>query len=101
MGVYCIGRPSASGGVLAIKQTIARLRIKEVIIVADNDEDKEHNGRTFNPGYDGAIALQNHLLIPSCIVTLPTKDAREFRKEGGTREMLDYIAGSAVWENPT
>lgn len=101
LGVFAIGRPSSSGGLLAIKETINRLRIREVVIVADNDEDKEHNGHKFNPGYDGARALQNHLQIPSCVVALPTKDAREFVKDGGNKDMLEYIAGQAVWENPS
>lgn len=101
-GVYAIGRPSNSGGLLAIKQTIRRLRIQEVVIVADNDMDMvSPKGRKFNPGYDGARSLQNHIGISSCIVALPTKDAREFVKESGTKEMLDYIAAQAVWENPT
>ncbi len=100
LGIYAIGRPSASGGLLAIKQTIARLRIREVVIIADNDEDKEHNGRKFNPGYDGAKALQNHLQVPSCIIALPCKDSREFIKDGGTRDMLEYIAAQAIWHNP-
>jgi hypothetical protein len=99
MGVYCIGRPSCSGGVLALKQTIAELRIKEVVIVADNDDDKEHNGHKFNPGFDGAVALQNHLMVPSCIVSLPAKDARDFLKAGGDRETLDYIANQAIWQD--
>ena len=101
LGVFAIGRPSSSGGLLAIKETINRLHIREVVIVADNDEDKEHNGHKFNPGYDGARALQNHLQIPSCVVALPTKDAREFVKDGGSKDMLEYIAGQAVWENPS
>jgi hypothetical protein len=98
LGVYAIGRPSASGGMMEIKQTIARLRIREVVIIADNDQDKEHNGRKFNPGYDGARALQNHLMVPSCIISLPTKDAREFLMEGGTREMLESFVNQTVWQ---
>lgn len=98
LGVYSIGRPSASGGILDIKQTIDRLRIRELVIVADNDEDKyTPDNRKFNPGYDGAKSIQNHINIPSCIITLPTKDAREFVQEGGTKESLEYIVRSAVW----
>lgn len=98
LGVYAIGRPSASGGILDIKQTIDRLRIRELVIVADNDEDKyTPDNRKFNPGYDGAKSIQNHINIPSCIITLPTKDAREFVQEGGTKESLEYIVRSAVW----
>jgi phage/plasmid primase-like uncharacterized protein len=101
LGVFAIGRPSASGGLMAIKQAVTRLRIREVVIIADNDEDKEHNGRKFNPGYDGATSLQNHLMVPSCIISLPTKDAREFLKAGGDKEMLDNLVDQAVWHRPT
>ena len=98
LGVYAIGRPSASGGILDIKQTIDRLRIREVVIIADNDDDKyTPDGRKFNPGFDGAASLQNHIQVPSCVVSLPTKDAREFVKDGGTKETLEYFVKGAVW----
>lgn len=98
LGVYSIGRPSASGGILDIKQTIDRLRIREVVIIADNDDDKyTPDGRKFNPGFDGAASLQNHIQVPSCVISLPTKDAREFVKDGGTKETLEYFVKSAVW----
>lgn len=99
LGVYAIGRPSASGGSLQVKQTIERLGIKEAIIVADNDEDQyTPAGVKFNPGYDGAASLARILTIPRKIISLPTKDIREFVQQGGTKQLLDQIADSAVWE---
>lgn len=100
LGVFAIGRPSASGGLMAIKQTVSRLRIREVVIIADNDEDKEHNGRKFNAGYDGAESLSRNLQVPNCVISLPCKDARDFVKNGGTWEMLDCIVNQAVWRIP-
>lgn len=98
IGVFAIGRPSCTGGMVELKNNILRLHVKEAVIIADNDEDKvSPAGIKFNPGYDGAKQLQNFLPIPSCIIALPTKDSRAFLKEGGDRLMLDSIASSAVW----
>jgi len=92
-----IGRPSCSGGVLEIVQTIRRLKIERAVIIADNDQDKEIGGKKYNPGYDGARRLAEALPIPHCIISLPCKDAREFLKMGGTRQVLESIVNTRVW----
>ena len=102
IGCYAIGRPSNSGGMDIIKQTVRRLGIQQAVIIADNDEDKfTPAGSKFNPGYDGAKSLARNLTIPCCIMTLPCKDARAFVKEGGTVQMLESIVNTMTWENTT
>ena len=98
LGVFAIGRPSCSGGLVELKNNIVRLHIREAVIIADNDEDKiGPTGLKFNPGYDGARQLQAFLPVPSCIIAMPTKDARSFLSAGGDCDMLNSIASSAVW----
>ena len=100
IGVYAIGRPSCSGGMDIIKQTVNRLGIQSAVIIADNDEDKyTPNGVKFNPGYQGAEALARNLTIPCCIMSLPCKDSRSFVQNGGTAEMLESIVNTMVWQN--
>lgn len=86
-GYYAIGRPSCSGGVPHLKTIVKRLNIDRVIIVADND----------TPGIRGAESLRAFIGCPSCILLLPTKDLRDFKRCGGTREMLDAMVGQLLW----
>ena len=100
MGLWGIGRPSNSGGLDIIKQTIFRLGVQRAVIIADNDFDHvAKDGHKFNPGYDGAQALAGNLGIPTCVMALPCKDAREFVKNGGTREMLENQLDNMLWEH--
>ncbi len=100
IGLYAIGRPSNSGGLDIIKQTISRLHIERAVIIADNDQDQEaKDGRKFNPGYDGAQSLARNLMVPCCVMALPCKDAREFVSNGGTREMLENQLDNMLWEH--
>lgn len=99
LNLFPIGRPSCNGGALAIKQTIQRLGIRSVVIISDNDQDKRTpEGRNFNPGYDGAKSLCSVLTVRRCIISLPTKDVREFVSQGGTADDLIDIAQGACWE---
>lgn len=101
LGVMAIGRPSCSGGVAHIDATIARLKIQRAVIIADSDKDRVRpTGQKWNPGADGALALANSLKIPTCIIMLPCKDARDFVCAGGTKEMLDSIVAQQIWRNP-
>jgi len=81
MGLFAIGRPSCSGGMPDIISALRRLKVREAVLIADNDD----------PGVNGADMLSRHLEIPCCVMTLPCKDVRAFVNNGGTVEMLDNI----------
>ena len=100
IGLYAVGRFNCSGGVYMINEFIKERRIGRVMIVADVDNDREINGVTVNPGIQEAMALSELLEVPSCTVTLPTKDMREFVSRGGTREAFNSIVSGLVWRNP-
>jgi hypothetical protein len=98
LGFYGIGRPSCSGGVPQLCTVVKRLGIRRAVIVADNDAEKEDNY-----GLNGAVNLSTHLPIPSCVLTLPCKDVRQFVNAGGTRDMFNSMVASLVWtsRNPS
>lgn len=87
LGFYTIGRPSCSGGVGELRTAIARNRVTRAVICADND----------GPGVIGAKLLQTHLNCSSCIIVLPCKDLRQFVKLGGTKELIDSMVATAIW----
>jgi len=89
LGYYAIGRPSCSGGVPHIVDHVKRSRVKEVVIVADNDD----------PGIRGAKDLQRWLTVPSCLMVLPCKDLREFVKFGD-KSTIDSMINQLVWTQP-
>jgi hypothetical protein len=89
LGYWAIGRPSCSGGGPQLKQLMLRHHIRRVVIICDNDE----------PGAKGAMALADLLPVPCAIVVTPAKDLRDFKRFGGTREMLDSRINSAIWRN--
>lgn len=100
LGLFAIGRPSCSGGSFILKELLKRLGTKKMVVVADNDHDKYGNGgQRFNPGMDGAQSLVRQIPIESCIVTLPTKDVREFIKQGGSKEDILALEEMAIVEN--
>lgn len=101
LGKMGIGRPSCSGGLAALSATVARLGIREAVIIADNDPDKFlPSGKRWNPGLDGAKRLAADIGVKCCIVVLPCKDLREFVTFGGTRELLDSFVSGVVWHVP-
>lgn len=89
LGYYAVGRPSCSGGAPMLKDLIRKNNVKRAIIVADADD----------PGLNGARSLVSVLQVPACILTLPTKDLREFHRSGGTRQALECLAKNSVWHN--
>jgi hypothetical protein len=99
MNLFAIGRPSCSGGTDEINAAIRRLKIKEAVIISDNDEDKQIGGRTYNPGADGAKRLSERLIVPNCVITLPCKDAREFLALKGDSSMLESLTQNTLWKN--
>lgn len=91
-GFFAVGRPSCSAGVNEMLQFIANNKmVRRVIIVSDNDE----------AGLKGAKSLEQKLPVPSCTVTLPCKDMRDFYKAGGDRELLESIVHGRVWTIPS
>lgn len=102
LGAYAIGRPSCNGSVHEVVATIKELKIKRAVILADTDVDRVMGGKTIpNPGATGAMALADHLPIPSCTLLLPFKDMRDFVKSGATRDTLDYLVKQCVWRRPS
>ncbi len=98
MGLFPIGRPSCSGGATIIKENIYRLGIIEVVIIADNDDDqKTREGKKFNPGFDSARNMAGSLGVRNCVITLPTKDVREFYAQGGSYEDIQCLVEGVSW----
>lgn len=101
LGLYAIGRPSSNGGIFELVEAIKRRPIKQVVIIADNDEDKERpDGSHYNPGFDGAVKLMEHMPVRSCILALPAKDVRKFLIAGGTSELVEALLTQVIWTNP-
>lgn len=100
LGLFALGRPSCQG---AIPETLAFIRaqkVREVVIVADNDDKVRPDGTQWNPGLEGAEKLSAALTVPSVTIALPCKDSREFLQAGGTVEALDYLIGEQPWRQP-
>jgi hypothetical protein len=89
LGLYVVGRPSCSGGGDYILDLARNMRVKEVVIITDNDE----------PGVRGSQELQKRLKIPSCVLTLPCKDLREYLQIGD-RSTLDSMVEQLAWTQP-
>ena len=90
LGFSVIGRPSCLGCEDMILQFIRIQKIKEVVIIADNDE----------AGIRGAEKLRAMLNIPSCLLIPPCKDIREFLNLGGSKEVLESMIKNLVWTCP-
>lgn len=98
LGFYTVGRPSCSGGLEHLKDLCRRLGINRVIIVADNDQDDYEHPERINPGIHGATMLSENLHVPNIIVSLPTKDIRDFLRLGGNRITLDSLIKNETWK---
>lgn len=98
LGLYTIGRPSCNEGAAILGELLPRLGVREAVIVADHDRDKNApDGRSYNPGVDGALGLSMRLPIRNCIWLPPTKDARDFVKHGGTAVQIENSVRSIRW----
>lgn len=94
IGLQAIGRPSCSSGGDMVLDALRRLEVRQVVIVADNDD--KPNG--LRPGWDGAVKLAKELRgIRSIIWTPPTKDMRDFLKAGGTRQLIEAETKNMIW----
>lgn len=90
MGLYAIGKAAAMQGPEEIVKFIKKHSIRRVIVIADNDD----------AGLRGATKLIDVCPVPCCELVLPAKDAREFYRNGGTRELVENLIKSAVWRRP-
>ena len=88
LGFYTVGRPAASGGISQLKQLFRRVGVRKAAIVADND----------TPGVNGARVFSEQLGIPSCLITLPCKDLREFIGVGGDASLLTSYLNTSIWK---
>jgi hypothetical protein len=83
MGFEAVGRPSCSGGVALLLDLVRSRRVKDVVIVSDLDP----HGAGQRGAESLAVALAPY--CPSIRVISPpkgSKDAREWRRAGGTHE---------------
>lgn len=90
LGFQAIGRPSCRGGVDEVCELVRRLRPRQVVIVADNDE----IGRRGADELASAVAL----LVRTKVVAPPSefKDLRAWRNSGVKRaDVMGAIAGAA------
>jgi hypothetical protein len=90
MDLYAIGKPAAMAHPDEIVKFIHRWRISKVIVIADNDR----------AGLAGAKKLVDVCPVPCCELVLPAKDARDFYRSGGTKQMIENLLQNAVWRTP-
>lgn len=85
LGLFAIGRPSASGGLDILKKLLPG---RKIVIVSDAD----------SPGRIGAETLASEILplVPSVkIIEPPNKDIREWVCSGATRGDVDQLVENA------
>ena len=90
LGLWGIGRPQCSGCIATLTATIARLEIREAVIVADSDE----------PGVKGAETLSHELDIPHRVYIPPAKDLRQLMSFGADRNFLMSSLKELVYRVP-
>jgi len=98
MGFYAIGRPSCNSGAEFLRAALKRLKIHRVVVVADNDEEKERpNGTKWRPGLDGARKLKKDLGLMSVLwmPPNPVKDARSLLNKAGI-DAARYIISDSI-----
>lgn len=90
LGFPTIGRPSCNSCEDMVFEFIRHKRIRRAVIVSDND----------GPGKAGADKLQTGIPCPSLLWIPPTKDLREFVRQGGTAEIVRSLTRDLVWYYP-
>jgi hypothetical protein len=91
LGFFAVGRPSCTGGVALLVERVRCGRPSGVAIVADGDA----------PGRRGAESLAAVLVAYAASVRIiappaGTKDAREWRRRGATRDDLQAVIDAAA-----
>lgn len=101
LGLFTIGRPTCLAGAEQIMATMERFGVYRAVIVADNDEMKRLGNHEGRPGIEAALRLKKQLGVKSCIWIPPSplKDAREFVRKGGTRQMIEADINNKVWSH--
>lgn len=95
LGLWAVGRPSCMGGIEQIKRLCQRFRIKELIVIADNDTPKpRQGGGWWQPGFDGAQKLISEVYVPCRLIAPPSKDIRAWVRSGATREDFDFLTAA-------
>jgi hypothetical protein len=97
MGFYAWGRPNCMAGNEIIKEAVKLYHIRKAVIVSDNDELKQVGDKEQRPGLVGAKKLKSEIGIKSVIFIPPTKDIRDYLKNGATKEMVMTIINKKVW----
>lgn len=90
IGLFAVGRPSCTGGTDQLKVTIERLGICKAVLASDNDK----------PGLKGAAKLAQEIGVPTCTFIPPAKDLRAFVNNGGTKQLIETLTRSMVWNIP-
>lgn len=90
LGLYAIGRHSCSDNPMRINACLKRLRVTQVIIIADPD----------TPGIAGAGKLAEALTMPCCIYVPPAEDFRCAVRSGLTRALFDATVATLAWRQP-
>jgi len=103
-GFWCVGRPSCSAGVDLIREFVRTRNIRRVTIMADDDKPKKlPNGKTYEPGRDGAKTLGKLLNVTYRIVMPPPgcKDLRDWYRRGTLNGTTLYQAAQGNrWHAP-
>lgn len=101
IGLTAVGRPNCATGTKQLRAWLTSMYVREVVIVADNDEMKRLGPREGRPGIEGAQRLQRELGMKSVIFIpfSPCKDARELvrRMPGLARQMIESDVNNKVW----
>lgn len=99
LGLYAVGRPTCNSGTTQLQETLRNLGIRRVVIIADNDPEKQIGNRQGYPGIEGAKQLQRDLQCKSVIFIPPSpcKDIRDFLKAGGTKSYIESEVNKKVW----
>ncbi len=96
LGLRAVGRPSCAGGVAALAVLVRRLRIREVIIVADRDAPhRRPDGSAWYPGRDGAEVFAHAIKRMWRLILPPAKDLRAWLHAGATRQEFDALVKDA------
>ena len=90
IGLLGIGRPSCLGCEVALIETLKRMGVRRVVIVADHD----------GPGLAGAKRLAGQLRMPWKIIMPPEKDMRAWLVAGVTRDLFECVVSQQVWTMP-
>jgi hypothetical protein len=95
MGFAAVGRPSCSGGVELVRVFLHAHR-RDVVILGDHDSAKPRpDGSSFYPGQDGAARLAREVVgvCRSLKVIVPpnAKDARDWKRAGATRAVVEAV----------